>query len=130
VITVFDLLTPQAGPVIVMELLRARSLAEIIRDTGGLPDGQAATVGVAVASALRAAHAAGIIHRDVKPANILVGDDGQIRLTDFGIARSSGEQTMTGAGLIPGSAATSPPKSQRAHLCTRSWRRTRQPYPR
>ena len=71
-----------------MELLRARSLAEILRKVGRLPDGQAATIGVAVASGLLAAHAAGITHRDVKPGNVLICDDGRIKLTDFGIARS------------------------------------------
>ena len=81
VVTVFDVLTPDAGPVIVMELFRGRSLADVIRDVGRLTDGQAATVGVAVASALRAAHAAGITHRDVKPANVLIGVDGGIKLT-------------------------------------------------
>ena len=105
VITVFDVLTLDAGPVIVMELLQARSLAQIIRDVGRLTDGQAATVGVAVASALQAAHAAGITHRDVKPANVLIGQTRGIKLTDFGIARSSAEPAMTGTGLILGSPA-------------------------
>ncbi len=105
VITLFDILTLEQGPVIVMELLRARSLAEILRQVGRLPDGQAATIGVAVASGLIAAHAAGITHRDVKPGNVLVCDDGRIKLTDFGIARSSAEQTMTATGLLLGSPA-------------------------
>jgi serine/threonine protein kinase len=105
VITLFDILTLDNGPVIVMELLRARSLAEILRKVGRLPDGQAATVGVAVASGLLAAHAAGITHRDVKPGNVLICDDGRIKLTDFGIARSSGDQTMTATGLLLGSPA-------------------------
>ncbi len=105
VITLFDILTLEQGPVIVMELLRARSLAEILRQVGRLPDGQAATIGVAVASGLIAAHAAGITHRDVKPGNVLICDDGRIKLTDFGIARSSAEQTMTATGLLLGSPA-------------------------
>ncbi len=105
VITLFDILTLNTGPVIVMELLRARSLAEVIKQVGRLPDGQAATIGVAVASGLLAAHAAGITHRDVKPGNVLICDDGRIKLTDFGIARSSGEQTMTATGLLLGSPA-------------------------
>ena len=105
VITLFDILTLSNGPVIVMELLRSRSLAEILRRVGRLPDGQAATIGVAVASGLLAAHAAGITHRDVKPGNVLICDDGRIKLTDFGIARASGEQTMTATGLLLGSPA-------------------------
>jgi len=105
VITLFDILTVPTGPVIVMELLHARSLADILRRVGRLPDGQAATIGVAVASGLLAAHAAGITHRDVKPANVLICDDGRIKLTDFGIARSSAENTMTATGLLLGSPA-------------------------
>ena len=105
VITLFDILTLENGPVIVMELLHARSLAEMLRKVGRLPDGQAATIGVAVASGLLAAHAAGITHRDVKPGNVLICDDGRIKLTDFGIARSSGDQTLTATGLLLGSPA-------------------------
>ena len=105
VITLFDILTVPAGPVIVMELLHSRSLADILKRVGRLPDGQAATIGVAVASGLLAAHAAGITHRDVKPANVLICDDGRIKLTDFGIARSSAENTMTATGLLLGSPA-------------------------
>ncbi|HOZ57578.1 MAG TPA: serine/threonine-protein kinase [Nakamurella multipartita] len=105
VITLFDILTVASGPVIVMELLHSRSLADILRKVGRLPDGQAATIGVAVASGLLAAHAAGITHRDVKPANVLICDDGRIKLTDFGIARSSAENTMTATGLLLGSPA-------------------------
>ena len=105
VITLFDILTLDNGPVIVMELLHSRSLAEILRKVGRLPDGQAATIGVAVASGLLAAHSAGITHRDVKPGNVLICDDGRIKLTDFGIARSSGDQTMTATGLLLGSPA-------------------------
>jgi len=105
VITLFDILTLPNGPVIVMELLHARSLAEILRKVGRLPDSQAATIGVAVASGLLAAHSAGITHRDVKPGNVLICDDGRIKLTDFGIARSTADQTMTATGLLLGSPA-------------------------
>lgn len=105
VITLFDILTPDTGPVIVMELMTARSLAEIVREAGRLGDVDAAVIGAAVASGLMAAHAAGITHRDVKPANVLIGDDGRIKLTDFGIARSAAEQTMTATGMLLGSPA-------------------------
>jgi eukaryotic-like serine/threonine-protein kinase len=112
VVTVYDILpVTDTGPVIVMELLQGRSLAHIIRQLGRLPSGQAGTIGVAVASALLAAHATGITHRDVKPSNILVSDDGLIKLTDFGIARNSAEHTITGTGLILGSPAYLAPET-------------------
>ncbi len=105
VVTLYDILTPATGPVIVMELMVARSLAEVIDQEGPLDPLRAAVAGQAVADGLLAAHAAGITHRDVKPANVLIGDDGQIKLTDFGIARSLSEHTMTATGMLLGSPA-------------------------
>ncbi len=105
VITLYDILTLPTGPVIVMELMRAPSLAQILASEGPLDDTRAAVVGAAVADGLMAAHAAGITHRDVKPANVLIGGDGRIKLTDFGIARSVDEHTMTATGMLLGSPA-------------------------
>ncbi len=105
VITLYDILTLPSGPVIVMEMLAARSLGEVLKEVGPLTIGQAATVGLAVASGLSAAHAAGITHRDVKPGNVLIGGDGRIKLTDFGIARSADENPLTATGLLLGSPA-------------------------
>ncbi len=105
VITLYDILTLPGGPVIVMEVLASRSLGEVIKETGPLTVGQAATVGLAVAAGLDAAHHAGITHRDVKPGNVLIGADGRIKLTDFGIARSAAENPMTATGLLLGSPA-------------------------
>jgi len=105
VVTIFDMLSLPHGPAIVMELLSARSLAESISTQGPMDDDKAAAIGLAVACALLAAHAAGITHRDVKPGNVLICDDGRIKLTDFGIARSSGEQSITATGLLLGSPA-------------------------
>ncbi len=105
VITLYDILTLGDGPVIVMEVLAARSLGDVLKEVGPLTVGQAATVGLAVAAGLEAAHAAGITHRDVKPGNVLIGGDGRIKLTDFGIARSAGENPLTATGLLLGSPA-------------------------
>ncbi|MEU3625433.1 serine/threonine protein kinase [Amycolatopsis coloradensis] len=105
VIILHDVARENDEPFVVMELLPSRSLAHILRDHGPLTVEQAAAVGIAVASALEAAHAAGITHRDVKPGNVLVAVDGRIKLTDFGIARNVSEATMTRTGMMLGSPA-------------------------
>lgn len=105
VVTVHDAGTTDGGhPYLVMEHLPGGSLQDRLRAVGPLPWAEVVTVGVHVADALAAAHAAGILHRDVKPANVLVDDAGAPRLGDFGIARlADGAQTATGilVGTIP-----------------------------
>jgi eukaryotic-like serine/threonine-protein kinase len=103
VVTLFDVLDEDARPWVVMELVPSRSLAEVIKEDGPLHPLRVATVGLAILGALEAAHAAGITHRDVKPGNILLGHDGRVKLTDFGIARAAGDDTITGTGLLVGS---------------------------
>lgn len=110
VITLHDVVREDGAPFVVMELLTARSLAGLLADHGPLSVGQAATVGDALAAALDAAHAAGITHRDVKPGNVLISEDGRVKLTDFGIARNVSEVTMTSAGLMLGSPAYMAPE--------------------
>jgi len=108
VVTLFDVVSQDGEPFVVMELLPAYSLAKVLSDRGPLDMAGAAQVGYAVASALQAAHDAGITHRDVKPGNVLIGigaDDGRIKLTDFGIARNVAESAMTVTGMTLGSPA-------------------------
>ena len=110
VVTVHDVVDEDDRPWIVMELVRARSLQEIVDEDGPLPPGRVAAIGGQIAGALRAAHAIGILHRDVKPANVLVADDDRAVLTDFGIAQLAGDATLTGTGLIMGSPAYMSPE--------------------
>ena len=110
VVTVHDVVDEDDRPWIVMELVRARSLQEIVDEDGPLPPGRVAGIGRQIAGALRAAHAIGILHRDVKPANVLVTADDRAVLTDFGIAQLAGDATLTGTGLIMGSPAYMSPE--------------------
>ncbi|MDQ4119056.1 MAG: serine/threonine protein kinase, partial [Actinomycetota bacterium] len=105
VVTVFDVLDAEGDPLVVMELVPSRNLATAITELGRLDRSQAAVVGYGTSAALRAAHRAGITHRDVKPGNVLISDDGRIKLTDFGIARNESDAPMTSAGLVLGSPA-------------------------
>ncbi|GGV41992.1 serine/threonine-protein kinase [Streptomyces griseoflavus] len=103
VVTVYDVATEDGRPWIVMELVRGLSLAEVLEAEGPLPPRRAAQVGAEVLAALRAAHAAGVLHRDVKPANVLIANDGRVVLTDFGIATVEGSSALTMTGEVVGS---------------------------
>ncbi|MFF5009595.1 protein kinase [Streptomyces phaeochromogenes] len=103
VVTVHDVATDDDRPWIVMELVRGRSLADVIGSQGALPPREAARIGTEVLDALRAAHGAGVLHRDVKPANVLLADDGRVVLTDFGIATVEGDSALTMTGELVGS---------------------------
>jgi eukaryotic-like serine/threonine-protein kinase len=105
VVTLHDIAQQDGNPFVVMELVPGSSLAHLLRTHGPLDVTQAAAVTDAVAAALQAAHQAGITHRDVKPANVLVAEDGRIKLADFGIARNISEHTMTSTGITLGSPA-------------------------
>ncbi len=105
VITVFDVVVDDGQPVVVLELVPSRNLATMIGESGALTSAQAAVVGYATAGGLRAAHRSGITHRDVKPGNVLIADDGRVKLTDFGIARNAADAPMTSIGLVLGSPA-------------------------
>ncbi|WP_083983904.1 serine/threonine-protein kinase [Actinomadura hibisca] len=110
VVTVHDVVDEGGRPWIVMELVQARSLQEVLDEDGPLPPGRAAAIGRQVAGALRAAHAIGILHRDVKPANVLITGEDRAVLTDFGIAQIAGDATLTRTGLIMGSPAYMSPE--------------------
>ncbi|MGW3422204.1 protein kinase domain-containing protein [Streptomyces phaeochromogenes] len=103
VVTVHDVVTDDGRPWIVMELVRGRSLADAIGSQGALAPREAARIGAEVLAALRAAHGAGVLHRDVKPANVLLADDGRVVLTDFGIATVEGDSALTMTGELVGS---------------------------
>lgn len=103
VITLHDVAREDGEPFVVTEYLPAHSLAEVLAALGPLDAPRAAAIGDAVAAGLAAAHQAGITHRDVKPGNVLVGSDGLVKLTDFGIARNVAERTLTSTGIMLGS---------------------------
>ncbi|MFD8202741.1 serine/threonine-protein kinase [Streptomyces sp. NPDC059701] len=103
VVTVYDVATDGGRPWIVMELVRGLSLADLLDAEGPLAPRRAALVGAEVLAALRAAHAAGVLHRDVKPGNVLLANDGRVVLTDFGIATVEGSSALTMTGEVVGS---------------------------
>jgi eukaryotic-like serine/threonine-protein kinase len=103
VVQVYDVVTDAGRPWVVMELLDARSLAEMVLSDGPLAPRAVAKIGVAMLGALEVAHAAGVLHRDVKPANVLVCGDGRCVLTDFGVARSASDANLTTPGMVLGS---------------------------
>jgi serine/threonine protein kinase len=105
VVAVYDLVTEDHEQWLVMEYVEGSTLAALVARDGALSPDQAATVLGQVADALAAAHAAGIVHRDVKPSNILVAPDGQVKLSDFGIARAEADASLTQTGLVTGSPA-------------------------
>ncbi|MGW0582515.1 protein kinase domain-containing protein, partial [Streptomyces sp. NPDC002920] len=103
VVTVYDVAMQDGRPWIVMELVRGVSLADLLDAEGPLEPARAAHIGAEVLSALRAAHEAGVLHRDVKPANVLLSNDGRVVLTDFGIATVEGSSALTMTGEVIGS---------------------------
>ncbi|MGR7023095.1 serine/threonine-protein kinase [Geodermatophilus sp. URMC 62] len=103
VTTLYDVVEEDGRPWLVMEHVDARSLQEVVQQHGPLPWTTVARIGLDVLGALEAAHEVGIVHRDVKPGNVLVGRDCAAHLTDFGIAVATGDPSITTAGAIIGS---------------------------
>ncbi|HEY6932234.1 MAG TPA: protein kinase [Marmoricola sp.] len=102
VVTVFDVVEESGTIYLVMEYVPSRSLAELIEEEGPLDPGRVARIGAQVADGLAAAHAVGIAHRDVKPGNVLVTEDGTAKIGDFGIARVTTEPALTQSGFVTG----------------------------
>lgn len=115
VVTVYDVVEEDGRPWIVMELIRARSLHEQIKRDGVLTPRKVAEIGRQMAGALRVAHEAGILHRDVKPSNVLVSGSRAV-LTDFGIARAQSDATLTQTGMLIGSPAYIAPERARGRV--------------
>lgn len=115
VVTVHDVLDHDNRPWIVMELVEGNSLADEVKEKGRVEPAEAARIGLWVLRALRAAHSAGVLHRDVKPGNVLLSSDRRVLLTDFGIAQVEGDTTITRTGEIVGSVDYLAPERVRGH---------------
>ncbi|GIH99007.1 hypothetical protein Pta02_10160 [Planobispora takensis] len=113
VATVHDAIIEDGSPWIIMELVQARSLERVIEEEGPLPPRLVAEIGADLLGALRAAHAQGILHRDVKPGNVLITESGRVVLTDFGIAKAEGDTSLTQTGMVIGSPGYTAPERAR-----------------
>jgi hypothetical protein len=112
-VTLYDVVHDQGQTFIVMELVEAPTLADLLRDEGPLAPGRVAELGGQLATVLEAAHRAGIVHRDVKPGNVMVPEDGGVKLADFGVAFLQGDAQLTTTGLVLGSPAYMAPEQAR-----------------
>jgi serine/threonine protein kinase len=117
-IVVYDVAEHDGEPCLVMEYLPSRTLAEVLAERGCLPLNEVASIGKQVASALAAAHDAQIVHRDVKPGNILIADGGTAKITDFGVSRAAGDVTITQTGMMAGTPAYLAPEVARGQVPT------------
>ncbi|MDQ3403741.1 MAG: protein kinase [Actinomycetota bacterium] len=120
VVTVYDVVQEAGATFIVMELIQAPTLSDVVRTRGALPQDQVARLAEQLLSALEAAHRAGIVHRDVKPSNIMLAPNGRVKLTDFGIAQSLDDPRLTTSGLLIGSPTYMAPERIRGEEATGS----------
>src|SRR5690349_8887977 len=118
VISMFDVVVHDDRPWLVMEYLPSKSLAAMLAENGPMEPRVVAEIGRQVADGLAAAHAAGVVHRDVKPGNVLIADDGRVKLTDFGVSRAVDDVQLTRTGLIAGTPAFLSPEVARGHVPT------------
>ncbi|GAA3854699.1 serine/threonine-protein kinase [Saccharothrix violaceirubra] len=105
VIALYDVVEDEGHPWLVMEYLPAKSLSAVISERGTLPADEVRRIAVQLAEGLAAAHKAGVVHRDVKPGNVLVTEFGTVKVTDFGTSRAADEATVTSSGLLVGTPA-------------------------
>ena len=113
VVRIFDVAEDEGRPWIVMEVLTGCTLSQEVRDHGPLSPARAAAIGLAVLDALEAAHRVGVVHRDVKPGNVQLCEGGRVVLTDFGIASSASDSSITRTGEVVGSPAYMSPERAR-----------------
>jgi serine/threonine protein kinase len=113
VISMFDVVVHDDRPWLVMEYLPSRSLAAALAENGPMSPQVVADIGRQVADGLAAAHDAGVVHRDIKPGNVLLGDEGQVKITDFGVSRAVDDVQLTRTGLIAGTPAFLAPEVAR-----------------
>ncbi|MFJ2576042.1 protein kinase [Kitasatospora aureofaciens] len=114
IVMVFDSGVDQGTPFIVMELVHGRSLAAVLAQQPTLPVERAVGIAAAVCEALAVAHAAGLVHRDIKPGNIMITDDGGVKVVDFGIARAGSSSNLTQTASVLGTAAYLSPEQATA----------------
>lgn len=120
VVTVYDVVQESGATYIVMELIQAPTLSDVVKNSGPLPAEQVAKLADQLLSALDAAHQAGIVHRDVKPSNIMLAANGRVKLTDFGIAQSLDDPRLTSSGILIGSPSYMAPERIRGEEASAS----------
>ncbi|GAA2874311.1 serine/threonine-protein kinase [Pseudonocardia halophobica] len=113
VISMFDVVVHDDRPWLVMEYLPSRSLAVVLGEKGPMEPREVAAIGRQVADGLAAAHAAGVVHRDIKPGNVLIAEDGRAKITDFGVSRAVDDVQLTRTGMIAGTPAFLAPEVAR-----------------
>ncbi|MGS0686313.1 serine/threonine-protein kinase [Nakamurella sp. GG22] len=112
-VTLYDVVEQDGHPCLIMQFVPSKSLSTVLRETGTLDIGVVTRIGADLASALTAAHRVGIVHRDVKPGNVLISEDGSAKLTDFGISHAVGDVSLTSTGIVTGTPAYLAPEVAR-----------------
>jgi serine/threonine protein kinase len=112
-VPVYDVVEHDGRPCLIMQYVPSQSLQEILNEKGALAPAVVAGIGADIAAALAAAHEVGIVHRDVKPSNVLITEDGSAKLTDFGVSHAVGDVTLTSVGMVTGTPAYLAPEVAR-----------------